>query len=222
MSGVVLAVTAWVEEAVATGGPLVLTLAMFLENVFPPIPSELVLPLAGFLVEQGAMNPVVALVASTLGSVLGAVVLYEAGRYGGRPLVLRYGRVLRVDEDKLDRADRWMDRHGTKVVLVARMVPLARSVVSVPAGTTRMGRGQFLVYTTIGSFLWNASLIGAGWALGAAYEQAADVVGVLSVVAAVALVLGLLVLWWWVQRRPGPDALADDRPTDPGAPDGPR
>ena len=96
-----LAVTAWVEEAVATGGPLVLTLAMFLENVFPPIPSELVLPLAGFLVEQGAMNPVVALVASTLGSVLGAVVLYEAGRYGGRPLVLRYGRVLRVDDDAL-------------------------------------------------------------------------------------------------------------------------
>ncbi len=211
--------TGWVEDAVESGGPLVLTFVMFLENVFPPIPSELVLPLAGFLVEQGVLNPFVALAAATLGSVLGAIVLYEAGRYGGRPLVLRYGRVLRVDTDKLDRADDWMDRHGTKVVLVARMIPLARSVVSVPAGTTRMGRGQFLLYTTVGSLIWNAALIGAGWALGAAYEQAADVVGTLSVIAAIGLVVGLLLLWWRVQRRPGREVLGEVEAVDLEDPD---
>ena len=134
-----LALTGWATDAIATGGPLVLVLVMFLENVFPPIPSEVVLPLAGYMVEQGELNPVVTVLAATLGSVLGAVVLYEAGRHGGRPLLLRHGRVLRLDEDRMDRADGWMDRHGSKVVFAARMVPLARSVVSVPAGTTRHG-----------------------------------------------------------------------------------
>jgi len=196
----VFALTDRVTDAVETGGPVVLMFVMFLENVFPPIPSELVLPLAGFMVEQGALNPVVAIVAATLGSLMGAVVLYEAGRYGGRPLVLRYGRILKVDDERLDRADAWMDRHGTKVVLVARMIPLARSIVSVPAGTTRMGRTRFLAYSALGSLIWNTALIGAGWALGATYEQASDWVGTLTVVAAAALVVGLLALWWRTQR----------------------
>jgi membrane protein DedA with SNARE-associated domain len=213
VSPVIFAVSSWVTESVRAGGPLVLVFVMFLENVFPPIPSELVLPLAGFMAEQGELNLVVAILASTLGSVLGAVVLYEVGRVGGRPLVLRYGRVLRVDEQRLDRADRWMDRHGTKVVFFARMVPLARSVVSVPAGTTRMGRARFLAYTTVGSAIWNSALILAGWLLGSAYEQASGVVGTLTVVAGVAAVLGVLVLWWKVQRRPGPDVL-EPEPAD--------
>jgi membrane protein DedA with SNARE-associated domain len=214
VSGVIFGLTGWVSETVRSGGPLVLVLVMFLENVFPPIPSELVLPLAGFMAEQGEINLVVAILASTLGSVLGAVVLYEVGRVGGRPLVLRYGRVLRVDEARLDRADQWMDRHGTKVVFFARMVPLARSVVSVPAGTTRMGRGRFLAYTTVGSAIWNSTLIVAGWVLGAAYEQASGVVGTLSVVAVAAAVLGLLVLWWRLQRKPGLQVLDDDGEVD--------
>ncbi len=190
----------WVTEAVETGGPLVLVLVMFLENVFPPIPSELVLPLAGFMVEQGDLNPVAAIVAATLGSVLGAVFLYESGRHGGRPLLLRYGRVLRLDDRRLDRADAWMDRHGPKVVLVGRMIPLARSVVSVPAGTTKMDRGPFLLYTTVGSLAWNSLLIGAGWSLGATWERASDLVGSLTVVAAAAGLLGALALWWRTQR----------------------
>lgn len=204
--------TQWATDAISTGGPLVLVLVMFLENVFPPIPSEVVLPLAGFLVEQGSMNPVVAVLAATLGSTLGAAFLYEVGRYGGRPLVLRYGRVLRLDEARLDKADDWMDRHGTKVVFAARMVPLARSVVSVPAGTTKMGRAQFLTYSALGSLVWNIALIGAGWALGATWHQASDLVGVLSTVAAAAAVVGLLVLWYRVQRgrRRAARASADD------------
>ena len=190
----------WVTEAVQTGGPLVLVLVMFLENVFPPIPSELVLPLAGFMVEQGTLNPIVAVLAATLGSVLGAMFLYESGRHGGRPLLLRYGRVLRLDDRRLDRADAWMDRHGPKVVLVGRMIPLARSVVSVPAGTTKMDRGPFLLYTLVGSLAWNTLLIGAGWSLGATWERASDMVSGLTVVAAAAGLVGALLLWWRTQR----------------------
>ena len=190
----------WVTEAVQTGGPLVLVVVMFLENVFPPIPSELVLPLAGFMVEQGTLNPIVAVLAATLGSVLGAMFLYESGRHGGRPLLLRYGRVLRLDDRRLDRADAWMDRHGPKVVLVGRMIPLARSVVSVPAGTTKMDRGPFLLYTSVGSLAWNTLLIGAGWSLGATWERASDMVSGLTVVAAAAGLVGALLLWWRTQR----------------------
>jgi membrane protein DedA with SNARE-associated domain len=218
----VYGLTQWATDAISTGGPLVLVLVMFLENVFPPIPSEVVLPLAGFLVEQGTMNPVVAVLAATLGSTLGAAFLYEVGRYGGRPLVLRYGRVLRLDEARLDRADDWMDRHGTKVVFAARTVPLARSVVSVPAGTTKMGRVQFLGYSALGSLVWNTALIGAGWALGATWHQASDLVGVLSTVAAAAAVVGLLVLWYRVQRGRRRDDVADastDAATDAEAGD---
>lgn len=196
-----LAVSDDVTELVETGGPFGLGFVMFLENVFPPIPSELVLPLAGFLVDQGTINPVTAVLAATLGSLLGAVVLYEAGRHGGRPLVLRYGKVLRVDEARLDRADDWMARHGTKVVLFARMVPLARSVVSVPAGTARMGRGQFLLYSTIGSAVWNSALIAAGWALGASFHRAESAAGVFGMIAAAVAVVVGLGLWWRSQRR---------------------
>jgi len=214
----VLSMTDWTTDAITDGGPLVLTFVMFLENVFPPIPSEVVLPLAGYLVDQGALNPVVTVAAATLGSVLGATFLYEVGRRGGRPLVLRYGRVLRIDGERLDRADGWMARHGTTVVLAARMVPLARSIVSVPAGTAQMRRLPFLAYTAIGSLLWNSALIGAGWALGATWEQASDWVGTLSTVAAAAAVVVGLALWWRTQRvRRRPVARdADDRdPTDP-------
>jgi membrane protein DedA with SNARE-associated domain len=163
-------------------------------------------------VYQGKMNAIVALLAATLGSVLGAVVLYEAGRYGGRPLLLRWGHVLRVDEAKLDRADTWMDRHGTKIVFAARMVPLARSVVSVPAGTTQMGRARFLLYTTVGSLLWNTALIGAGYLLGSAYEKAAGPVSTAGKIVAVLAVVGGVYLFWRTQRirRRSPQAVTDD------------
>lgn len=205
-------ITSWVEDAVRTGGPLMLVLVMFVENVFPPIPSELVLPLAGYLVHQGQLNPVAAVLAATLGSVLGAVVLYEAGRQGGRPLLLRWGHVLRVDEAKLDRADSWMDRHGTKIVFAARMVPLARSVVSVPAGTTRMGRPRFLLYTTVGSLVWNCALVSAGYLLGAAYKEAAGPVGTAGKVVAVLAVAGVVYLALRTRqvRRRSAQAMPDD------------
>lgn len=188
---------AWVLDVIAALGYLGLALLLVAENLFPPIPSEVVLPLAGFLVGRGDLGFWQALLASTSGSVAGALILYALGRYGGRRLVLRYGRFLRVDEDSLDRADGWFRRYGDWVVLFARVVPFARSVVSIPAGTMKMPAIRFTVMTALGSFAWNTLLIGAGVILGANWQQVEAWIGsysnVVLVVTAVAIAI-LLVL----------------------------
>ncbi len=183
-------------------GYLGLALLLVLENLFPPIPSEVVLPLAGFLVGRGDLNFWGTLVAATVGSVSGALALYALGRYGGRPLVLRYGRWLRVSEEGLDRAEGWFRRYGDWVVLVARVVPFARSVVSIPAGTMKMGPVRFTALTAIGSVAWNALLIGAGVTLGANWERVGSWIGTYSdVVLVVATIAAAVFLLLWAFRR---------------------
>lgn len=193
----------WVQDVLGTAGPLGLFFLLLIENLFPPIPSELVLPLAGFLVGKGEMGAVQALLAATAGSLLGAYILYFLGRWGGRSLVLRFGRGLRVTPKDLDRADRWFDKSGGSVVFFARMVPGARSVVSIPAGMLKMPLAKFTVLSAAGSAIWNTLLIGAGWLLGENWSRITDIVGpvsnVLLIVMAV-LVCGALA-WWLYARR---------------------
>lgn len=174
-----------------------LFLLLLIENLFPPIPSEVILPLAGFLVGRGEFVFVGALLASTAGAVVGALILYALGRWGGRTLVLRYGRFLRVTDKDLDRADGWFDRYGNWIVLLARLIPGIRSIVSIPAGTLEMPLLQFTVLTTIGSALWNTLLIGLGVFLGRNWEVVSERVGAASdvvlVVTAVATTVALLI-----------------------------
>ncbi len=115
--------TGWIADLIDAFGALGVALLMVLENLFPPIPSELILPFAGFLVGRGELGFLPVLVASTAGSLFGALVLYALGRWGGRNLILRYGRFLRVKEADLDRAEGWFDRYDEWVVLFGRMVP---------------------------------------------------------------------------------------------------
>ena len=157
-----------------------LALLMLVETVFPPIPSEAILPLAGYLAEQGDLNVVAVLVTSTAGSVIGAAVLYEAARHGGRPFADRFMRRARVDPAKLSTAEEWFARRGAVVVLVGRCIPGVRSLVSLPAGVLRMPRWEYLLFTFIGSAAWNALLVGAGYLLGAQWESVSDVIGPLS------------------------------------------
>uniref|UniRef100_A0A831TGM8 DedA family protein n=1 Tax=Thermorudis peleae TaxID=1382356 RepID=A0A831TGM8_9BACT len=161
----------WVLEILVALGYLGLAILLVVENVFPPIPSEAVLPLAGFLASRGHMSLWGAIIAATIGSCAGAWILYSLGRWGGRALVLRYGHILRIDAASLARAEGWFARWGDWVVLGARVVPIARSVVSVPAGTMRMSPLRFTVLTAAGSSVWNTMLIGAGWLLGENWER---------------------------------------------------
>ncbi len=177
-------------------------LLMLTENLFPPIPSEVILPLTGFLVEQGSLAFIPALIVATAGSLAGALLIYGLGRWGGRELILRHGRMLRIEEADLDRADGWFDRYGGAVVLFGRMVPGVRSLVSIPAGLSEMPLGRFVVLTALGSGAWNALLIGGGWLLGENWSRVAGFVGsvsnvILAILAIAAVILGV---WWWRSR----------------------
>lgn len=180
-----------------------LVLLLLAETVFPPIPSEAILPLAGFMAESGDFNYVLVLITSTFGTVLGAFLLYEAARRGGRPFAERFLRFARIDASKLDDADDWFERRGTLVVLFGRCIPGVRSLVSLPAGVLHMSRAKYLLYTTIGSAVWNTLLVTLGYVLGTQWEKVSDVIGPLSKpLVAVAIVgAGGFMLWWGLKHR---------------------
>jgi membrane protein DedA with SNARE-associated domain len=180
-----------------------LALLMLAETVFPPIPSEAVLPLAGYLVERGDFNYVLVLLTSTAGSVLGAMLLYEAARHGGRPFAERFLRFAHLQPEKLDEAERWFARRGALIVLLGRCVPGMRSLVSLPAGLLRMPRLQYLGLTLLGSAIWNTVLVTIGYLLGSQWERVADVIGPISkpLVAVVVVGVGGWLLWHGVKAR---------------------
>ena len=161
-------------------GYLGLAVAMAVDASSFPVPSEFILPFAGFLVaDPTAIEPLTGgrweliptILFATLGSTTGTLGAYAIGAYGGRRLLVRYGRFVRISSDDLDRADRFFARHGGKVVFWSRFVPLLRTAISFPAGIARMPLVPFLLYSTVGALIWNAALIWGGAALGARWEE---------------------------------------------------
>lgn len=197
----------WAVDVMDRLGYWGLAFLVALENIFPPIPSEVILPLAGFLTSDGRMYFPLALLSATIGSVAGALVLYWAGSAFGesrlRSIVRRRGRWLRLGEEDVDRADAWFDRYGGLAVMLCRVVPIVRSLISIPAGLRRMPMARFVLYTTIGSAAWNAILIGAGWILGDNWEAVEGYVGYLQY-AVIAAVTALVAWWIWARFiKPG-------------------
>lgn len=156
-------------------GPLGVGLLMLLENVFPPIPSELIMPLAGFNAAQGKMGLVTVILAGTIGSVLGALFWYAIGRAVGprrlREFAARHGRWLTIEPVDVDRAQGWFDRHGNMAVFFGRMIPAIRTLISIPAGIAEMPVWRFLAWSTLGSLGWSTLLAGAGYLLEGAYTR---------------------------------------------------
>ena len=192
----------FVTDVVERLGYVGLLLMVALENVFPPIPSEIILPLAGFNVFQGDFSFPLVLLFATLGSVVGALALYAIGAWFGedrlRGIVRAHGRKLFLKEADIDNAETWFNRHGARAVFLCRMVPIVRSLISIPAGLDRMALGRFVVLTAAGSLLWNAALVGAGWALGTQWERVEGVVSVLQYLVIAAGVL-LVALFFWTR-----------------------
>ena len=185
----------WVQDVINQFGYFGVALLVIIENVFPPIPSEIVLPFAGFVAQQGASavnaaadaaqsdtTVVGMMIAATVGSVVGALILYFVSAAIGperlRAFVERFGKWFGVKSTDLVRAEAWFDRRSTAAVLVGRCVPLIRSIVSIPAGFRRMKLTSFVVLTAIGSAVWNIALIGAGAVLGDQWERVGEYVGI--------------------------------------------
>jgi membrane protein DedA with SNARE-associated domain len=197
----------WVTDVIDTLGYIGVALLVALENLFPPIPSEIVLPFAGFVASDGGATLPGMIVAATIGSVAGAWLLYGIAAWVGRErlrrFVLRYGTWLRLGTDDIDRAERWFDRRAVVAVLVGRCIPLIRSLVSIPAGFRRMPFATFTLYTVIGSAIWNSALIGAGYILRDNWEDVEPVLDVVQyvVIAAIVVAIGWFI---WNRRRSAP------------------
>lgn len=202
-----------VEAAVAVDprlGYLMLALAMLLENLIPPIPSELIQPLGGFLVAEGRLALLPVILVGLAGTVLGAWFWYGVGRWIGeqrlRALIARHGGWLGLSEADLDSSRRWFERHGLALVFWGRMIPGIRTLISVPAGLEGMAQGPFLLATAAGSLLWVTALTLAGQALGAGYRQVIALSGPYARICRLLLLAllasgGLGLLWRaWRQR----------------------
>jgi membrane protein DedA with SNARE-associated domain len=200
-------VAAWIFSIVDRLGSLGVGLLILLENLIPPIPSEVVLPLAGFRASTGTLNVVGVWVAATAGAVLGALLLYGLGAWLGYDRLHRLAGhrwFIMASQRDIDRGHELFDRHGTRMVLFARCVPFLRSVVSIPAGISGMPLLRFAVLTAIGSGVWNAVFIALGWWLGERWDQVQSWLGPVSYVVVGLLVIGLGLLIVRKLRSPSP------------------
>ncbi|WP_214324930.1 DedA family protein [Nonomuraea sediminis] len=198
--------TDWVVELMDKLGAPGAALAIALENLFPPLPSEVILPLSGFTAARGRMDLVEALVWTTLGSVVGAVALYWVGAVLGRERVLAIAaRLPLVKASDIEKTEAWFLRHGRKTVFFGRMIPIFRSLISVPAGVERMPLPTFLLLTTAGSALWNTAFVLAGYFLGENWTLVEAYVGAGTnvVIGVVALAMAVFVVVRLTERRRG-------------------
>jgi len=183
---------AFVQAIMQGLGPFGIGLLMFLENVFPPIPSELIMPLAGYLAARGDMNIFVVIGAGTVGSLLGTLPWYYLGRrlghHGVRRLAEEHGRWLTMSPSDVDAASDRFKRHGNWSVMLGRLIPTVRTLISVPAGVANMPLGQFLLFSSIGTLLWTAALALAGYLLGQAYSTIQDYVDPVSTAVLIILI----------------------------------
>ncbi|MEV7430955.1 DedA family protein [Nocardioides sp. NPDC092400] len=192
-------VAGWAVDLMERLGAPGAGLAIALENLFPPLPSEVILPLAGFTASQGTFTLAEAIGWTTAGSVLGAVVLYLVGVLIGRQrMYWVWERLPLVKVTDLEKTEQWFARHGRKAVFFGRMIPIFRSLISVPAGLERMPFGQFLLLTLAGSAIWNVTFVLAGYWLGEQWHRVEQYVGVFQWVVIAAVVLGAC--WWLVLR----------------------
>jgi membrane protein DedA with SNARE-associated domain len=192
VNGTESGIVGWAIRIMETLGAPGAGLAVALENLFPPIPSELILPLAGFTASRGDMSLIGAIVWTTLGSVAGALVLYAVGALLGRDRTRAIAaRLPLVKVSDFDRTEAWFARHGTKAVFFGRMVPLFRSFISIPAGIERMPMTTFLAFTALGSLIWNVIFVLAGYQLGENWRRVQDIVGVYQKVVVAAVLVAV-------------------------------
>ena len=198
----------WITRFVEAGGYAGIAFLMFAENLFPPIPSELIMPLAGYTAARGELSILGVIVSGTIGTLVGAMVWYYIGLRLGlerlRRLARSHGRWLTVDEDGIDRARSWFERHGRMALVIGHLVPAVRTLISVPAGVSRMPLVPFLAASAAGTVLWTSLLAAGGYLLEQQYQRVESFANPVT-----NAILGLMVAWYvyrvvtWPRRHPG-------------------
>jgi membrane protein DedA with SNARE-associated domain len=193
-------------------GYLGVMIAMAIESAMIPLPSELILPYAGFLVSDpsqieplthGPWNFWIVVIFATIGNTLGSLVAYAIGAYGGRPFLERYGRYLLIRPHEIELADSFFAKHGAATVFIGRLLPIVRTFISFPAGVARMPIGRFIVFSTAGAFIWSALLVYAGMILGDNWEAIRTTLQPFDLAIAVIVVLAVVLFVWWRLGTPG-------------------
>lgn len=191
-------VALWIEHVMEALGYPGLVFMMALESMIAPVPSEIVMPFAGFLVVKGQFTLLGGILASSLGTILGSLTGYYMGKWGGYPLVLRWGPYFLLERDHLDLTVRWFEKRGDITIFVCRFVPVVRHLISIPAGVGGMNLIKFCVYTLIGGTIWNTILLVAGIKLKERWEIIHEYSSQLDKVVVVILVI---VGVWWVRHQ---------------------
>jgi membrane protein DedA with SNARE-associated domain len=196
--------SSWLISLITNYGLIIIFVLMVAENACLPVPSEVVVPYGGVLAALGHTHLWAVIAVSTAAALVGAGVVYVIGRYGGRPLALRYGQKIRIKPAHIQKAEEWFNRRGEAMVLYTRMLPVVRTFISLPAGIARMSWWKFLLFTGIGSLVWNTALAYLGWAFGSNWDTLQHQFARFTYIAigvCVAIVVALAVYYGWKWRR---------------------
>ena len=174
---------------------------MALESMIAPVPSEIVMPFAGYLVLQGKFNFWYALIASSLGSVFGSILSYYLGSYGGRAVILKFGKYLLLEEEHLEWTEKWFSKQGEKTIFISRFIPVVRHLISIPAGIAKMAMNKFIIYTFAGASIWNLVLLYAGFRLGAHWDKIHEFSKELDIIFIAGVLLFLAYFVWKHHKR---------------------
>lgn len=168
---IITALAVWIMSVISTMGYGGIVLLMAIESACIPLPSEIIMPFAGFLVFKGELILWLVALAGAIGCVVGSIPAYYLGMYGGRPLVEKYGKYVLISKRDLDMADRWFDKHGEIIIFIARLLPAVRTFIAFPAGVARMNMPKFIIYTFVGSLIWCWLLAYAGMKFGEHWDK---------------------------------------------------
>ncbi|PNZ40039.1 DedA family protein [Mammaliicoccus vitulinus] len=196
----------WITSVMEQFGYVGIALLILLENVFPPIPSEVILTFGGFMTTKSELTIIGVVIASTIGSVVGAVILYWIGRILNvdriERIIEKWGKYLRLTKEDVRKADAWFDKYGPWTVFFCRFIPLIRSLISVPAGMSGMNQWLFLLLTTLGTLIWNLVLVIVGAKVGDNWHQIVNYMDVYSNIMYAVIAIGIVVfIVWFIKRK---------------------
>ncbi|HSI38776.1 MAG TPA: DedA family protein [Methylotenera sp.] len=195
---IITVVALWIMSVISTMGYGGIVLLMAIESACIPLPSEIIMPFAGFLVFKGEMTLWWVAFAGAIGCVVGSIPAYYVGMFGGRPLAEKYGKYVLISKNDLDMADRWFDKHGDIIIFIARLLPAVRTFIAFPAGVARMNMPKFIIYTFVGSLIWCWVLAYAGMKFG---EHWVDLKVYFHQFHYVIIAAGVVFLVWYVRRH---------------------